>query len=69
MSNTHRKQETRNKIMMGGLIVKAKLDYLHDNHKDVLLGILLDAFNKLNSSEGEYHLKYFKQLGENEFKK
>lgn len=36
-----RKQDTRKKIMLGGLIIKAGLDYLHPKDVDVLYGMLL----------------------------
>ena len=36
-----RKQDTRKKIMLGGLIIKAGLDYLHPKDAEVLYGMLL----------------------------
>ncbi len=36
-----RKQDTRKKIMLGGLIIKAGLDYLHPHDAEVLYGMLL----------------------------
>ena len=36
-----RKQDARKKIMLGGLIIKAGLDYLHPNDAEVLYGMLL----------------------------
>lgn len=69
MSTNQRKLDTRNKIQMGSLIVKAKLDYLHEDHKDVLLGILIDAANKLsNSNEESHYFNYYKTLGQENFK-
>jgi hypothetical protein len=42
-----RKKDTRDKIMMGGLIVKAGLSDLHQTNPEVILGILMDARNKI----------------------
>ncbi|MFU7503305.1 conjugal transfer protein TraD [Candidatus Tisiphia endosymbiont of Melanophora roralis] len=42
--NTHyleRKQDARKKIMLGGLIIKAGLDYLHPKDDQALYGMLL----------------------------
>jgi len=44
-----RKADTRRKIMLGGLIIKAKLDYLYPEHVQVLYGMLLDGKNALKS--------------------
>jgi len=65
MSVVARKEDTRNKIMMGGLIVKAGLYYLHDDNKAVLLGILLDAKEKLSDKQ---YMAYVKKLGDEAFK-
>ena len=48
-----RKQETRQKIIMGGLVAKAGLSDLHQTNPEVILGILLEAKEKLadNSSK------------------
>ena len=45
MQNKERKLDTRNKIELGGLIIKAKLGYLQENHKEVLLGALSEIRN------------------------
>lgn len=45
-----RKQDTRAKIKWGGLIKKAGLD---NEPPAVLLGLLLDAFEKLSSKQGD----------------
>ena len=45
-----RKQDTRQKIQLGGLIKKAGL---HDEPTAVLLGLLLEAKENLESSTGE----------------
>lgn len=38
-----RKADARKKIQLGGLIVKAGLDYMHPHDAYVLYGMLLDA--------------------------
>ena len=38
-----RKEDTRKKIQLGGLFVKAGLDHLHPNDAYVLYGMLLDC--------------------------
>ncbi len=56
-----RKQDTRQKIMMGGLIIKAGLSELHATNPEVILGILLEAKASLESSTPD--LAKWKQLG------
>lgn len=65
-----RKQETRTKIQLGGLILKSgladllkikqgddlQLDALHRDKAHMLLGILLDAVEKFNSDSMTYYL-------------
>jgi hypothetical protein len=66
MSQQIRKTDTRNKIMMGGLVIKAGLDYLHEEDKAALLGLLIDAKKRL---ENEPHLlSEFKEIGALEFR-
>lgn len=38
-----RKADTRRKIMLGGIIIKAGLDYLHPHDARVIYGMLLDG--------------------------
>lgn len=45
-----RKQDTRHKIELGGLVIKAGLSV---EDRAVLLGALLDVCGRLNSEEGE----------------
>jgi hypothetical protein len=45
-----RKKDTREKIALGGLIVKAGLRY---ESRALLLGLLIDAKNRLNGNEAE----------------
>jgi hypothetical protein len=69
MSNQARKIDTRNKIELGGLIIKSKLNYLQLEHKDVILGVLIDAYNKIQSNEGKHYFEHYKKLGQDAFKK
>jgi hypothetical protein len=41
--HTDRKADARKKILLGGLICKAKLDYLHPQDTTTLYGMLLHA--------------------------
>lgn len=68
MKQNERKVDTRNKIELGGLIIKAKLGYLQKDHKDVILGALIDIFNKIHDDkEGGKYFSLFKQLGAKAF--
>lgn len=42
MTDIEKKADTISKIMMGGLIKKAGLHYLHPNKADVLYGMLVE---------------------------
>ncbi len=44
-----RKKDTRQKIIMGGLVVKAGLSDLHATHPEVILGMLMEVKDKLNN--------------------
>lgn len=69
MQSKERRLDTRNKIELGGLVIKAKLGYLQEKHKDVILGILVDAYNKIHDKySGEQHFQFYQKLGENSFK-
>ena len=57
-----RKKETRRKIELGGLVVKAKMD---DLSKDVILGALLYAKENIQKEPGTMTL--FKSKGEAAF--
>ena len=57
-----RKQDTRRKIELGGLVVKAKMDQLP---KAMILGALIDALEQIESSDGAAAL--FKSKGEAAF--
>lgn len=45
----NRKEDARKKIQLGGLIIKAGLDYMHPEEAYVLYGMLLDCKNVLNN--------------------
>jgi conjugative transfer protein TraD len=66
MSTLNRKQDTRNKIQMGGLVIKAGLQDVYELDKAVLLGMLVDAKAKLDEKDDAY-FKRLKELGDREF--
>lgn len=57
-----RKQETRRKIELGGLVVKATLDHYP---KDVILGILIDALELMEQDPAQE--KVFARKGRKAF--
>ncbi len=59
-----RKLDTRNKIQLGGLVVKAGLD---DEPTNVLLGMLLEAADSLNAPEAEITRRRWKRRGAEAF--
>lgn len=68
MKHKERKLNTRNKIELGGLVIKAKLGYLQEDHKDVLLGALIDVYNKIHDDKsGNQFFNFYKQLGADAF--
>lgn len=68
MKHKERKLDTRNKIELGGLVIKAKLGYLQEEHKDVLLGALIDIYNKIHDDKlGNQCFNFYKQLGADAF--
>lgn len=67
MSQQKRKNDAHQKIMMGGLIVKAGLEYLHEDDKDILLGLLIDAKQKIQSDDKETIITHYKKLGNDAF--
>ncbi|WP_168350011.1 type IV conjugative transfer system coupling protein TraD [Rhizobium leguminosarum] len=50
MTSDARKRDTREKIELGGLIVKAGLRY---EKRALLLGLLIDANNRIRGDEAE----------------
>ena len=65
MNNSLRKQETRRKIELGGLVIKAGLS---NESSDVILGALLKAATTLELAEGNRVRNEFKALGEAAFR-
>lgn len=61
-----RKQDTRRKIELGGLIIKAKLDGLS---KAQILGLLIHSASKINDGLSSPILENWQQIGEQEFSK
>lgn len=57
-----RKQDTRRKIKLGGLVVKAKMDRLP---KAMILGALIDALEQIETNDGAAAL--FQSKGEAAF--
>src|SRR5229473_109359 len=65
MSHEERKLDTRRKIAMGGLVIKAGLD-----HEDpaVLLGMLMSAARVLSSPNADEHPRGWRERGDSVFK-
>lgn len=61
-----RKQDTRRKIELGGLIIKAKLDRLT---KAQILGLLVDAASKIDRDLSSTILQHWHQIGHQTFGK
>jgi hypothetical protein len=59
-----RKQDTRRKIQLGGLIIKAGLA---EEEAAVILGALLSAADALSGSDGEAARERFQQSGTRAF--
>lgn len=57
-----RKEDARKKIQLGGLIVKAELDYMHPKDAYVLYGMLLDC-KRVLEAKPEIHARWAK-MGE-----
>ncbi|SQU01425.1 conjugal transfer protein TraD [Escherichia coli] len=55
-----RKADTRHKIQLGGLVIKAGFG---DVDEAVILGALLDAAKRLNGPDGLYEKQRFVALG------
>lgn len=56
-----RKADARRKILLGGLIVKAQLEFLHEEDASILYGMLLDC-KRVLEAKPELKLKW-KKLG------
>lgn len=61
MMTLERKQDTREKIQLGGLVKKAGLG---DLSTATLYGLLLEASEQLNSSHGKKMADHWKTLGD-----
>lgn len=61
MTLLERKQDTRRKIQLGGLVKKAALD---EEPTAVLLGLLLEAAEKLQSEQSESIRENWRLLGD-----
>lgn len=59
-----RKADTRAKIMLGGLVVKAGLA---DEDSAVILGILVQAAEALQAADGEIVRRRFRRAGDQAF--
>lgn len=59
-----RKEDTRRKIELGGLVIKAGLD---QEDKAVLLGMLIDAFEQLQGEAGNRLRAQWKRAGTDAF--
>ncbi|MGH7814644.1 MAG: conjugal transfer protein TraD [Candidatus Binataceae bacterium] len=65
MSYEQRKLDTRRKIALGGLVVKAGLDR---EDPSVLLGMLMAAARVLASADADEHRKRWRERGDSAFK-
>jgi hypothetical protein len=61
MKHTERKQDTRRKIQLGGLVKKAEL---HEEPTAVILGLLLEAAEKLLSEQAPQHREAWRLKGD-----
>jgi hypothetical protein len=61
-----RRVDTRRKIQLGGLIVKAALE---EESAALLLGVLLETKEKLAGSHSEQHRKQWQSKGQQDFEK
>jgi hypothetical protein len=62
-----RRERTRHLIELGGLIVKAGLVELADDDRAVLLGLLVEAANKLQGADREQELTLWRRCGRRAF--
>lgn len=59
-----RKQDTRNKIQLGGLVIKAGQA---EEETAIILGALVLAAEAINGSEGEIARRRFRRIGDRVF--
>jgi hypothetical protein len=51
------------------IFIKAKHGYLQEKHKEVILGVLIDAYNKIHDkTSGEHQFQFYQKLGADAFK-
>jgi hypothetical protein len=67
MALQHRKDDTRRKIQMGGLIIKAGLGDIFDSNPEVIFGLLIEAQKHLSSKEKDDYFMHYKFLGKKAF--
>jgi hypothetical protein len=65
MSHEERKLDTRRKIAMGGLVIKARLDR---EEPSVLLGMLMSAARVLSSPNADDYRKHWRERGDAAFR-
>ncbi len=65
MSHEERKLDTRRKIAMGGLVIKARLDR---EEPSVLLGMLMSAARVLSSPNADDYRKRWRERGDAGFR-
>lgn len=61
-----RKDDTREKIMLGGLVIKAGLQ---DQPSNVLLGLLCEAKEQLDGPDKTFVKRRYERRGKEEFEK
>lgn len=59
-----RKEDTRRKIQLGGLVVKARL---HEEASAVLLGLLIEAAETLRGPDAEAARRRWQAIGDHAF--
>ncbi len=65
LMNKDRKQDTYEKIQLGGLVVKAGL---RNADKAIILGALCELFNQLEVNAESDNIKRYELLGQQAFK-
>ena len=67
MIDKQRKLDTRRKIQIGGLTIKANIDYLFDMDTKRMLGAFIYLNKLINDDINSNLLKHFDQLGKDGF--
>lgn len=63
----YRKADTRRKIQMGGLVIKAGLGETFDTTPEIVLGLLMEGYLNLHGKEKEDYLMHYQLLGKKGF--